>query len=470
MPKKKEHGGGKKGKDDKASKKTQKKQQEKVIQDRTFGLKNKNKSVKVQKYVKSVSNQVKGIVGKGGEQALIEREQRERAERRRQQEKEETIASLFKSVSSIKQEQPKDGEDSKSILCAFFKSGLCKKGDKCKFSHDLNIEKRSAKADLHTDIRDVNSSNTMADWDQEQLEKVINEKNKKRGATTSTIVCKYFLDAVENKTYGWFWQCSNGDACQYRHCLPPGYVLKREKEKTLEKVDETRIEEIIDAERDELSKKPNLTPVTLESFKAWKLKKQQEREKKIAEEMKKESKKLGGKVHSMLNGRALFKYDPSAFKDDDEAVEKYDKELEDQKEIGVSAEEQKGFGYKEWNTLTQEEHNIDVMIEQAKKASSKTREAVNSKQEEEKTKLTQDTAILEEEKVDYNGIKNQNQSDEKKEEEENEDNNEGEDNEGEANEDEANEEEGNEDEGNEDEGNDKEEEEEENDNKEEDDK
>jgi hypothetical protein len=416
MPKKKEQGGGKKSKDDKTSKKTQKKQQEKLIEDRTFGLKNKNKSVKVQKYVKSVSNQVKGIIGKGGEQALIEKEQREKAEKRKQQEKEETIASLFKSVSSIKQEQPKDGEDSKSILCAFFKLGLCKKGDKCKFSHDLNIEKRSAKADLHTDIRDINSSDTMANWDQEQLEKVINEKNKKRGATTSTIVCNYFLSAVENKTYGWFWQCPNGEACQYRHCLPPGYILKRDKEKILEKIEERRIEEIIDGERDELINKSKLTPVTLESFKAWKLKKQKECEKKIADEMKKESKKLGGKVHNMLNGRALFKYDPSAFKDDDEAVEEYDKEPEDSdlKETEVTAGKQGEVVYKEWNTETQEEHNIDVMIEQAKKASSKMQDAENSKQEEEKVKPNQDNAI-QKEKVDPNEVKDEEQSDENKE-------------------------------------------------------
>eukprot|EP00826_Nyctotherus_ovalis_P038069 TRINITY_DN3537_c0_g1_i5.p1 TRINITY_DN3537_c0_g1~~TRINITY_DN3537_c0_g1_i5.p1 ORF type:complete len:440 (+),score=193.84 TRINITY_DN3537_c0_g1_i5:183-1502(+) len=387
MPKKKEQGAGKK--DDKGSKKTQKKQQEKIIEDRTFGLKNKNKSAKVQKYVQGVARQVKGMVGKGGEQAQYDKEQREKAEKRKIQEKEELIASLFKSVNNVKQQQPKDGEDSKSILCAFFKAGLCKKGDKCKFSHDLNIEKRSAKADLYTDIREITESENMANWDQEQLEKVINENNKKRGPASSTIVCKHFLDAVETKTYGWFWQCPNGEGCQYRHCLPPGYVLKRDKEKALEKVEERRIEEIIDAERDELLKRPNLTPVTLESFKAWKVRKQQEREKRIAEEMKKESRKLGGKVHNMLNGRALFKFDPSAFKDDDEAIEDYGKEPDDleQKETGTAVGEQE-VAYKEWNTSAQEEHNLDVMIEEARKAASKdqSKQPEESKYEEEKVK------------------------------------------------------------------------------------
>ena len=43
-----------KGKGDQGpSKKSEKKQQEKIIEDKTFGLKNKNKSAKVQQYASS---------------------------------------------------------------------------------------------------------------------------------------------------------------------------------------------------------------------------------------------------------------------------------------------------------------------------------------------------------------------------------------------------------------------------------
>jgi hypothetical protein len=36
---------------------------------------------------------------------------------------------------------------------------------------------------------------------------------------------------VENNKYGWFWLCPSGKDCIYRHCLPPGYILKRDKKK-----------------------------------------------------------------------------------------------------------------------------------------------------------------------------------------------------------------------------------------------
>lgn len=61
-------------------------------------------------------------------------------------------------------------------------------------------------------------------------------------------VCKYFLDAIENNKYGWFWVCpGGGDNCMYRHALPPGFVLKKDKKKE-EKEDEISLEELIENE------------------------------------------------------------------------------------------------------------------------------------------------------------------------------------------------------------------------------
>jgi len=44
----------------KANKKVEQKKADKVVQDKTFGLKNKNKSKSVQKYIQGVQAQVKG--------------------------------------------------------------------------------------------------------------------------------------------------------------------------------------------------------------------------------------------------------------------------------------------------------------------------------------------------------------------------------------------------------------------------
>ena len=90
------------------------------------------------------------------------------------------------------------------------------------------------------------------------------------------ITCIDFLKAVEDEMYGWRWECPNGPKCKFRHQLPEGYVVtsKKEREKNrkeaeLAALDETTIEEKIEAERAAL-KSDDLTRVTKESFFAWK--------------------------------------------------------------------------------------------------------------------------------------------------------------------------------------------------------
>jgi hypothetical protein len=40
-------------------------------------------------------------------------------------------------------------------VCEFFKAGQCQKGFKCKFSHDLNVQRKGEKIDIYTDKRDA---------------------------------------------------------------------------------------------------------------------------------------------------------------------------------------------------------------------------------------------------------------------------------------------------------------------------
>jgi DRG Family Regulatory Proteins, Tma46 len=135
------------------------------------------------------------------------------------------------------------------------------------------------------------------------------------------------LEAVEKNLYGWFWECPNGaDKCVYTHALPQGYILERDR-KEMEKArllgedgDEMTLEEKIEEERGNLSS-VNLTPVTLTSFMEWKKRKAEKKQKDLEDKMKEEAKKSSSKGYNIMSGKALFKYDPSLFKDDDEAAD-----------------------------------------------------------------------------------------------------------------------------------------------------
>lgn len=118
-------------------------------------------------------------------------------------------------------------------------------------------------------------------------------------------ICKFFLDAIEKRKYGWRWVCPNGMECIYKHCLPPGYVLKRDEGPAAE-VDTTPLEERLEEERSHIK---NGTPVTLERFLKWKEDKEKQKVEEWEAKRKEEEKKTGGKGYNALSGRALFAYD-----------------------------------------------------------------------------------------------------------------------------------------------------------------
>lgn len=74
----------------------------------------------------------------------------------------------------------------------------------------------------------------MENWDADKLQEVVKQQETKYKLNKPTdIVCKFFLNALETKKYGWKWVCPNGMSCIYRHCLPPGYVLKDKTKKAV---------------------------------------------------------------------------------------------------------------------------------------------------------------------------------------------------------------------------------------------
>eukprot|EP00911_Craspedida_sp_UC1_P001557 UC1_evm2s1176 len=255
--------------------------------------------------MRRVQNEVQGGMSKEMRKKQQERDALQAAKRARQMQ-EEMMGKLFTPLQTV----VKKGEDPSSIICAFFKAGACAKGKKCKFSHDLTMARKGAKINVYADKRDAEKEekekDNIEDWDEAKLAEVVKKKHSKQKIqTTTNIICKHFLDALEKSIYGWFWICPNGgDECKYRHALPEGYVLKKDRKKQEAYEKSISIEDLIEEERAALG--PNTTPITLESFTAWKRRKIAEKRKAA----KKAAKDKKGKVRAgrtgQMTGRDLF--------------------------------------------------------------------------------------------------------------------------------------------------------------------
>lgn len=340
------------------SKKTETKKKEKVIEDKTFGLKNK-KGSKQQKFIQQIEKQVKS----GGHHPLNPIATKKDEKEKKLKEAKE-LAALFKPVQTQKLEK---GTDPKSVVCAFFKAGQCGKGDKCKFSHDLSVENKVEKRSMYVDMRDGEEEG-MENWDDQKLQDVVNTKHgSERRMPTTDIICKYFLEAVEKSKYGWFWECPNGEKCIYRHALPAGYVLKKDKKKMDENKIEISLVDLIERERAALG--PKQTKVTLETFLAWKKRKIQDKKDKFtADEEKKKSDYKQGKQYG-LSGREMFSFNPDLVDDgpiDDEGGEliSYDRSDDEEEsmfreldlnELSLAAQEVDGSG-----TVASEDRNTQL--------------------------------------------------------------------------------------------------------------
>jgi len=291
-----------------------------TVDDKTFGMKNK-KGGAAQKQIKQIAaSQAAGGTAAEKKKAA-EKAAREKEKAAAEQAKKEA-AELFKPVQT--QKVP-FGVDPKTVLCQFFKNGHCDKGRKCKFSHDLDIGRKQEKKSLYTDMRegdeggnteeDKKKKDGMEDWDEEKLRAVVLSKHGNPKTTTDK-VCKFFIEAVENQKYGWFWTCPNGgDKCMYKHSLPPGFVLKTKEQRAAEKalmdkspLNTLTLEDFLESERHKLT--GTLTPVNPETFAKWK---KERLDKKAAEQ---EAQKM-----KEATGRAMFEqgdWEESGSEDEDD--------------------------------------------------------------------------------------------------------------------------------------------------------
>lgn len=165
------------------NKKVEQKKKEKLIEDKTFGLKNK-KGAKTQKYVQQVTNQIKQCNMNNAEKGAAKKKAADGELR--------DLNKLLKPVT----EMPKVARDvdPKSVVCLFYKQGMCHKGEKCKFSHDLSKEQKTAKKNLYVDSRDLSKEDdNIDDWDESKLsevaEKKHGERDRKRPNQTDIVSC-----------------------------------------------------------------------------------------------------------------------------------------------------------------------------------------------------------------------------------------------------------------------------------------
>ncbi|KAI9795406.1 MAG: hypothetical protein M1833_007194 [Piccolia ochrophora] len=281
----------------------------KVVEDKTFGMKNKKGST-AKKQIAQIASAASSAKTPEQKRKEAEKAQREKDKKAAEDAKRET-AELFK---PLQVQKVPFGVDPKTILCQFYKNGSCEKGksppllSNCKFSHDLSVERKAEKKNLYADTREEDPESkeerekeeTVDDWDEEKLRKVVTSKHGNPKTTTDK-VCKYFIDAVENGKYGWFWQCPNGgDKCMYRHSLPVGFVLKTSAQRAAEKalMDKSplatlTLEDFLETSRHALT--GTLTPVTPESFAKWK-----------AERLDKKQAEDEARRQKEATGRAMF--------------------------------------------------------------------------------------------------------------------------------------------------------------------
>ncbi len=249
---------------------------------------------------------------------------------KRQQKKEEEAEKKFYAelygtgiAPTQKAQDDEDEKDPKKKICPFFKAGVCDKGRKCKFSHDMDDVSKTESLNIYMDPRDmkktgeemIDDKDNIKNWDNKKLEEVVNFNSKKYESTNkpTEIVCKHFLDAIEKKIYGWFWVCPNGGhKCIYRHALPQGYILKKDLDSIKrEEGDHERLEDTIDKQIYNMDK-TKLTPVTHERFLEWKKKRMDRKRKEQEEKLKQELIKVGhkSKFNKIMSGKSLFVFQP----------------------------------------------------------------------------------------------------------------------------------------------------------------
>jgi len=285
---------------------------EKVAVDKTFGMKNKNKSKTVQKYIKSITANMKGE-SFGTQQAEL----KEKKDKEAQLQQKAVLASLFN------QQTDKKGRAYDPVAKKAAKQleeEAIASGKKVKEDIKKEIIEGVANTIRLTNIKGVRMSELGG-------HAIILTLKDKHPDTFKVISLLSFIKAQKV-----FWVDDVESTNPTLRC--------QDDVDGEEEPDERAIEEILDERRKALP--PGGTPVTEASFKAWKEKR--EADEKDAQSKRIENAKKGGaKGMQGLSGRDLFVYDASLFVDDEDAVggDMYDDRVPSDAEEDEADEEKK---------------------------------------------------------------------------------------------------------------------------------
>lgn len=281
--------------------KARQQQREKIAEDKTFGLKNKNKSKQVQKYIKSLTSNAAGAPKGGKEQEARDKKATKAADIQ----KAALMNSLF-NMSTDKKGRAFDPVAKKKAKEA--EEQAIAGGSKLKEEVRKEIIEGIANSITLTNPKGVRMSELGG-------HPILQTLKTKHAESFKSISLLLFIKA-NDKIY-WVDDPENNNPLVRCMADVEAEVAP----------DERPIEEILEERRAALP--PGGTPVTKQTFKEWKEKKEAERLAEVEASRQAIIKKDGGKGLVGMSGRDLFTYDATLFVDDDGAASDYDEREED---------------------------------------------------------------------------------------------------------------------------------------------
>jgi len=259
--------------------------------DKTFGLKNKNKSKTVQKYIKQITQTA------GDSRANVQKELKE---------KNDSVATAKKSA----------------LMASLFNLQTDKKGK----AYDPVAKKAAADREAEALAAGAKVKEAIKKEIIEGIANTIRLTNPKTGIRMSELGGHPIIHALKDKHVDTFkiiqlllFIKANDKVFWTDDPEASNPMIRCQEDVDQEEApDERKLEEIIEERRKALTGAG--TPVNAETFKAWKLKKENERLESVEEDRKSLAKKTRGQGLAAMSGRDLFSYDASLFVDDDGAA------------------------------------------------------------------------------------------------------------------------------------------------------